>query len=102
MKDKVEEKKERNYEMTAILGGKDLDKKSKEVVKKIGDLLKKAGAAVLKEEDWGIKELVYPIKKQKEGYFYFWQLAILPENLGKMKESLRLEESVLRYLLIKI
>jgi small subunit ribosomal protein S6 len=53
-----------------------------------------------KEENWGLKKLAYPIKKQSEALYYFYTLKVEPESLAALEKKLKLDESILRYLII--
>jgi ribosomal protein S6 len=52
-------------------------------------------------EDLGALDLAYPIKKQTKGNFMRFQLEAAPEEIVKMKETFKITEGVLRYLIIK-
>lgn len=89
---------ERKYELTLVLEP-ELDKEGKE--KLLQNLKKDLGKAKVSEEkDLGVKDLAYPIKKQKRGIFYWLTFAAEPEVLPDFEKKLKLEEKILRYLLI--
>lgn len=68
---------------------------------KIKKDLEAAGGKIEKEEDWGRKELAYRIKKANEGLFFLWSLTVGPEKVFSFEQKLKLEEGLLRYLLVK-
>jgi len=45
--------------------------------------------------------LAYPIKKKEKGYFGYFVFETLPEKASELKDHLKYESSVLRYILIK-
>ena len=83
----------KNYELTVIL--------EKEEIKPISDLLAKNGAEVVKKTDPAKRDLAYEIKKQKQGYYIFFELKIKPEGVLNLDQKLKLHENIIRYLLIK-
>jgi len=88
----------RKYELTLVLEP-ELDKEGKEkLLDKIKKLFEKA--KVSEEKDWGVKDLAYPIKKQKRGIFYWLKFEAEPEILPDLNKKLKLEEKILRYLLV--
>ena len=82
---------EKNYELTVIFP---LTLKEKE---KVREELKKE---IEKETDWGEKKLAYPIKKNERGHFYFYELKASPEKIKTLEGWLKLNENILRYLIV--
>lgn len=56
---------------------------------------------VTKEDLWGNKDLAYPIKKQTRGYVAHFEIVTDPKDAKAIDKSLKVEEDILRYLLIK-
>ncbi|TSC53204.1 MAG: small subunit ribosomal protein S6 [Microgenomates group bacterium LiPW_16] len=91
----------RSYELTLILNA-GLDKSSQEkVLTKIKKIIDDSGGKMGKVEEWGKRQLSYPIKKQKEGVYLLLTLELEGKEAKKIEEKLKLEESVLRHLLIR-
>lgn len=67
--------------------------------KTLTDMCKTAGFKISEVDKWGIKPLVYPIKKENKAYYL--RLVIAGGDAAKLSGSLKLDESMLRHLLIK-
>jgi len=90
----------KTYELVIVLEGKATPAKKKAEIANIEKLVKVFEGKVVKTEDWGIKELAYPIKKFTTGQFLIFSLE-LPLGAAKgLGNKLRLEEQIIRYLLI--
>ena len=63
--------------------------------------LKKAGAVISKEEDLGIRELAYPIKKENRGYYYCFSIEGNPESISGLDRTIRLTKEVLKHLFVR-
>jgi len=90
--------KTRAYEITIVFSpeeGEEAKKKQEKVIKEIGKIGK-----ITKKESWGEKALAYPIKKYHRGHYYFLIVTAEPEKIKKTDQYLKLEEKVLRYLII--
>ncbi len=59
------------------------------------------GGKIEKQDFWGQKELAYPIKKQTKGFFAHFQISADPKNAKGLDNILKVEEDILRYLLIR-
>ncbi len=55
-----------------------------------------------KEDLWGSKDLAYPIKKQTKGFFVHYEATTDPKNGKAIDKTLKLEEDILRYLLVRV
>jgi small subunit ribosomal protein S6 len=59
-----------------------------------------AGGEVLAVEHWGKRQLAYPIKKHDNGYYVVVQVRTTPESLPEFERAIKLDEEVLRYLVV--
>lgn len=91
----------RDYELVLVvwpdLGKEEKEKLLSKIKKEIGDVK----GTVQKEEDWGKKELAYRIKRFSEASFCFLNILLDPSVVRKFEQKVRLEEKVLRYLLVQ-
>lgn len=71
------------------------EKLLKEIKKWLGE------GKILSTKSWGKRELSYLINKEKEGEYLFLELEMKPEKGGEIERKLRLEEDVLRHLLVR-
>ena len=55
-----------------------------------------------KEDLWGSKDLAYPIKKQTKGYVAHFEITADPKNAKTIDKTLKVEEDILRYLLVRV
>ena len=91
-----------SYEIVFIvhpdLDGDELDG----VINGVEELIKRNDGAVTKVEPWGLRKLAYPIKKQQEGRYFLMEFDLEPENIAEMERVLKLMESVIRHLIVRL
>ena len=51
-------------------------------------------------DHWGIRQLAYPVEKKKTGYYVVAQFNAEPGALPEFERSLKLDEDLLRYLVV--
>lgn len=88
------------YEMLVVYSLKEASKldKFKEDTKKI---FTENGFEVSKEEEMGKKILAYPIRKEKEGYYYLYYLKNSEKsNYSDLHKQLKRMDFILRYLML--
>lgn len=89
------------YELTVVYGGKLTPAKAKTSIEKTTKLIELFGGKIVATINWGEKELAYEIKKQTTGYFVIYQLEMEALSVKNLNDKLRVDEGLLRYLLIK-
>ena len=91
------------YQIVVVLEPKLEEKSVTAVMEKVSSWLEENGAEIVKKEQLGIKELVYPIKKFNKANF--WELEVSFEKTAKFREFnllLDREAKIIRYLILKI
>lgn len=90
-----------NYLLTLVLKPNLEDKERKAL---LDDMVKKLKIenGKLKIDEWGVRDLAYPIKKQTQGYFAHFEFETEPQVAKGLDKSLKVEENLLRYLLVRI
>ncbi len=66
------------YETVFILTPVLSDDQAKETVAKFAALLKKNGAEIINEENWGLKKMAYAIDKKSTGFYYLIEFKAEP------------------------
>ncbi len=90
----------KDYELTLVLDGDLSSEDQKKLTEKIKKIIEEEKGKVERTYDWGKKELAYPIKKKKMGFYFCWEIKVTPEALDKIDKKLKIE-GVLRYLILK-
>ena len=62
----------------------------------------KDGGEILKKDPWGNKKLVFPIKKCFRGNYINYDFVGTPENLAEMERLMRIDDNVLRHLVVRL
>ena len=88
----------REYEVTIIFNAQISPDIFKKTVEKYETILLTEGGQVVKKDDWGVKKLAYPIKKQFRGRYVHYDLLCKPEHLKEAERLMLIDENVLRYL----
>ena len=69
-------------------------------LEKFHELATAKGGEVTAVDHWGSRQLAYPISKKKSGYYVVAQFTAASEALPEFERLLKLDEEVMRYLLV--
>lgn len=86
-----------NYQL-ALLIKDSLDEKSRE---EILESVRKSLGEIKKEDLWGSRNLVYKIKKDDKAFYAYFEFETEPGTIPSLDKSLKLNEDIIRYLLIR-
>ena len=73
----------------------------KEAVAKYVSLIKDNGGEVVYEEDWGLKQLAYPIQKKTTGFYYLIEFKADSSFIDVLETQYRRDERIIRFLTFK-
>ena len=90
-----------SYNLTLVLKPGMEEKERKTLLDAMVKKLAGEEGKVVKEDLWGERDLAYPLKKQNKGFYAHFELEANPKNAKGLDKILKLEEDVLRYLLVR-
>ena len=76
------------------------DSQMKEAVAKYVDLIKDNGGEIVYEEDWGLKQLAYPIQHKTSGFYYLIEFKATPEFVATLETQYHRDERIIRFLTV--
>ena len=91
----------RGYELLLVIRSAADDTSAVEVAQTVTERIKGLQGNVTSTNVWGRRRLAYPINKQSEGIYILLKMQALPASLKDLEFDLKLNESILRYLLVK-
>ncbi|MCL2074798.1 MAG: 30S ribosomal protein S6 [Marinilabiliaceae bacterium] len=89
------------YETVFILTPVLSDVQMKEAVDKFKEFILESGGEMINEENWGIKELAYPIQKKTTGFYSLLEFKANPTFIKKLEVNFRRDERIMRFLIFK-
>ncbi len=89
----------RKYEFTTVLPPE--PEAVQEAKDFLQELFERHSVTIIKQEDLGIRELAYPIKKFNRGTYIYHEIELDPLEVSKIEEKLRLSILILKYLFVR-
>ena len=78
------------------------DAQMKEAVAKYTDFIRNNGGEIVYEEDWGLKQLAYPIQHKTSGFYYLIEFKAEPEFVANLEIQYKRDERILRFLTVAL
>ena len=92
----------REYEMALIVDTQRPNREVDEAVTRYEALLGEQGAEVVHVDRWGARKLAYEIRKRQQGDYTFFQFRAEPSAVANVDRACRLDEAVLRHLILQV
>jgi small subunit ribosomal protein S6 len=92
----------REYETVYILRPNTPNEGVAEVNARIKGIIEGMGGKVLKVDNWGKRRLAYEVAKERKGIYLYWQYLAQPGVVEETERNLRMLDSVIRYLTVKV
>ncbi len=95
----------KKYELVLILDPQSGETHLEAAVDNYQKRLEAAGAEVVQVVKWGLRKLAYTsiaLRQRQQGFYVLYQFLAESERLGPVEEDLKLDESVLRHLVIAV
>ena len=90
------------YEHT-VMSRQDISAQQAEALNEtIKGLIEQGGGAVAKIEYWGLRNLSYPINKQRKGHYTLLNIDGPAEAIAELERRQRISDDTIRYMTVKV
>jgi len=90
------------YDLMLVLSTTIEDERRAKILSDVEAQIASGGGAVQRNDDWHARPLAYEIRHQREGEYHLLQLTGPTELLDALSHSLRIDDGVLRFRIIKV
>lgn len=91
----------RHYEIAFIVHP-DQSEQVPAMVEKYRGIIEASGGKVHRHEDWGRRQLAYPIQKLAKAHYVLLNIECTPEVLEELETAFKFNDAVLRHLTVKL
>ena len=90
------------YETIFVLHPELPEAQVRETIDRAKRLVEGMGAQMGDVQDWGVRELAYPIRKQTRGTYVLAQYTARPEVVKELERMMKLADEVLRFISVRV
>src|SRR5208337_2277184 len=92
----------RIYEELFILRPDAPEEEIDQLIEQLTTQIASQGGNVDKSEKWGVRKLAYRVQKRNEGFYVLLQFTAKPETVRELERRLRVADSVLKFLTVRV
>lgn len=92
----------REYETIYIIRPNATNDQVAEVNTRVRGIIEERGGKVLKVDNWGKRRLAYEVSTERKGIYLYWQYLAGPGVVEEFERNMRMLDSVLRYMTVKL
>ncbi|MCK5798964.1 MAG: 30S ribosomal protein S6, partial [Deltaproteobacteria bacterium] len=92
----------REYETIYVIRPDAEGEQIRHVNERVQRVIADAEGKLLRVENWGKRKLAYEIKKNTKGIYLYWRFLAGPQLIFELERNLRMLDTVLRYMTVKI
>ncbi len=93
---------ERQYETLYVQHPETATQRVAEINERIQGIVTTLGGRVADFQEWGLRELAYPIRHQKRGLYFLIRYTGSGQVVEELQRNLRILDEVLRYVTVRI
>lgn len=87
----------RTYETIYIVNPEATGDAYTAIVDKFKGVLTEQGCNILKVDEWGVRKMAYPIKKQTRGSYVLTVFEAQPEVIKEFERRMRIDENIMKF-----
>ena len=91
-----------NYETVVIFSPLLAEEDVKREIAKITKTVTDAGATIVEERNWGLRQLAYPIQSKSNGIYFIMEFAGPSTLISKLEVEYKRDENIIRFLTVKL
>jgi small subunit ribosomal protein S6 len=88
----------RRYETLMVLHPELPEAQTRETIDRARKLIEGMGGQVQQVQEWGMRELAYPIRKLSRGYYVLLEYAAAAEVVKELERTLKIADEILRFI----
>lgn len=89
------------YETLFVLRSDVPEAQVNETIERAKRLIESMGGTVKEVHEWGVRDLAYPIKKERRGYYILIEYRAEPRVAWELERTLKIADEVLRFVTVR-
>ncbi len=92
----------RTYETLLLLSPELSTEEAQAIIENLKGLLERQEAQIIEEDDWGMRDLAYPVNKVMRGQYFRLVYAAPGAAVGELERIIRITDGVFKFVTVKL
>ncbi len=93
---------ENRYEVLLLLSPEFGTEQRQEVVTTLTGIIERDGGKMVEVDDWGTKNLAYPVRKFTRGYYIRLEFETEGKNIAELERNIRINEDIFKFVTVRL
>ena len=90
------------YETLLLLSPELADENRQEILDNLSGIIAREKGRMLDVDDWGMRDLAYPVKKQFRGHYVRLEFVGPGEMVTELERNIRIADGIFKFLTVKL
>lgn len=91
-----------NYETLVLLSPELAEENRKEILDLLTGIVDREGGKMVETDDWGMRQLAYPVKKQSRGYYVRLVYDAPGALVAELERNIRITDGIFKFMTVKL
>jgi small subunit ribosomal protein S6 len=92
----------RKYEALLLLSPELATDNRQEILDNLKGVLEGQQATMLATDEWGMRDLAYPVEKKTRGHFTRFEFAAPPTAIAEFERIVRITDGIMKFVTVKL
>ncbi len=92
----------RKYETLLLFSPELTNEERNSLVENLVGIIEREGGQLLLNDDWGMRELAYPVNKMMRGYYVRLEYALKSAAVQELERNIRIMEGIFKFVTVKL
>jgi small subunit ribosomal protein S6 len=90
-----------NYETLVLLSPELAEDNRKEILEGLTTIVEREGGKMVETDDWGMRQLAYPVQKQTRGYYVRLVYTAPNALVAELERNIRITDGIFKFMTVK-
>ncbi|NDV19331.1 30S ribosomal protein S6 [Pseudodesulfovibrio sp. JC047] len=91
-----------NYETLVLLSPELAEENRKELLETLTTIVDREGGKMVETDDWGMRQLAYPVQKQTRGYYVRLVYTAPGALVAELERNIRITDGIFKFMTVKL
>ena len=91
-----------NYETLVLLSPELAEEDRKGILDNLVGIVEREGGAMVETDDWGMRQLAYPVEKQTRGYYVRLVYGAPGPLIAELERNIRITDGIFKFMTVKL